>query len=440
MSVSAAGFDDSNSNWDLSEWDALRDDVAAEASSQQEDASTVSEAPPPAAEPAVEAHEPEAPVATPAEPAPQQRLTLEDLPEADHQAREYFSQHGADTVETAFALANILHTNRNVSEASRAYRQAYDLHSREPNHYPLPQTLLQVSLLCRLKAGLPVPPEQLLELRSLNIPFANYIDGTAQAWSGAEPRHALNTIGNAYDEFHTGEEVDSITLEVARRASPSPFEPNADAGVYGQIPRKLFMYWDHNPPEEIQKNFELHKNIPHFETHFFNKEEAAEWLYQHYGIEARSLFLGARHPAEAADFLRVHVIQLLGGWWMDADIRIKNSDALKFMATRDGGAAFFLTHNNVVHNDFFGSVANSDVLSDCLLSLYRNCYLHHGLFIAYKTGPGIFNRALNRIAHRSLLGNPPAKKIEIFDHHKFNDMIEEFDTPYKQQLPSWYTA
>ncbi|GBR43645.1 glycosyltransferase family 32 protein [Neokomagataea thailandica] len=437
MSVSAAGFGDNNSNWDLSEWDALRDDAATDVSHQ--DTSIPSDNHSPADEPVVEPHT-EAPAEAPAEPSLPQRLTLDDLPEADHQAREFFTQNGADTVETAFALANILHTNRNVSEASRAYHQAYDLHPKEPNYYPLPQTLLQVSLLCRLKAGLPIPPEELLELRALNIPFANYIDGTAQAWSGAEPQHALNTIGNAYDEFHTGEEIDSIALEIARRASPSPFEPNADEGVYGQIPRKLFMYWDKNPPEEIQKNFELHRNIPHFETHFFNKEEAAEWLYQHYGIEARTIFLSARHPAEAADFLRVHVIQLLGGWWMDADIRVKNSDALKFMATRTAGATFFLTNNNVVHNDFFGSVANNDVLTDCLLSLYRNCYLHHGLFIAYKTGPGVFNRALNRIAHRSLLGNPPAKKIEIFDHHKFNDMIEEFDTPYKQQLPSWYTA
>ncbi|QDH25891.1 hypothetical protein D5366_06150 [Neokomagataea tanensis] len=367
-------------------------------------------------------------------------MTLESLPATDHQAREYFSQNGADTLETAFALANILHTNRNVSEAARAYYQAYELHPKEPNRYPLPQTLLQASLLCRLKSGQHIPAEDLLALRSLNIPFANYIDGTAQAWSGADAHHALNTIGNSYDEFHTGEEIDSITLEIARRVSPSPFEPSTTAEQYTRIPRKLFMYWDKNPPEEIQKNFELHKNIPHFESHFFNKEEAAEWLYQHYGIEARSIFLSARHPAEAADFLRVHVIQLLGGWWMDADIRVKDSSALKFMANREAGATFFLTHNNVVHNDFFGSVANSDVLSDCLLSLYRNCYLHHGLFIAYKTGPGVFNRALNRVAHRSLLGQPPAKKIEIFDHHAFNDMIEEFDTPYKHQLPSWYTA
>ncbi|MBS1071579.1 hypothetical protein JK222_07650 [Gluconobacter cerinus] len=394
--------------WDLSEWEALREEDTP---------------------PSNAAEEPAAP------PAP----ASAELP--DPQAAAYLAQHGADTVEHAFALANILHTNRSVAEAATYYGRAFELHSKSPTQYPLAQSLLQVRLLCLLKAGQPVPQHELAELRSLNIPFANYIDGTSHAWRGTPPRDALNIMGNAYDEFHTGEEVDSVALEVALRASPSVFSatPQGD-DIYNRIPRKMFLYWDKNPPAEIQKNFDYHKAISSFEVKTFDKEEAAEWLYDNYGIEARTLFLSARHPAEAADFLRVHVIQLLGGWWLDADIRVKSDAALQFMAERKEGSAFFLTHNHVVHNDFFGSVANSDVLTDCLLSLYRNCYLHQGLFIAYKTGPGIFNRALNRIAHRSLKGRTPAKSIEIFDHHVFNDMIEEFDTPYKTRLPSWYTA
>ena len=64
----------------------------------------------------------------------------------------------------------------------------------------------------------------------------------------------------------------------------------------------------------------------HFNLKVFDKAEATEWLYQNYGVEARQIFLSARHPAEAADFLRVHVINHYGGWWLDADIRIKSSE------------------------------------------------------------------------------------------------------------------
>lgn len=359
----------------------------------------------------------------------------------DPQARDFFEKNGADTVENAFSLANILHTNRCVKEASYYYHRAYELHSKSPSQFPLAQSLLQASLLCSLKAGEKLSSEDLQRLKSLNIPFANYIEGTSFAWKGGESREALSIIGNAYDEFHTGEEIDSITLEIACKATPSLFmgDPNP-VNSYNKIPNNIFLYWDVNPPEEIRKNFDYHKAIKNFNVQIFDKSSAAEWLYDNYGIEARTVFLSARHPAEAADFLRVHVIQLLGGWWLDADIRIKNDDALLFLSNQVVKSTFFLTHNHVVHNDFFGSVANSEVLSDCLLSLYRNSYLHHGLFIAYKTGPGVFNRALNRIVHRSMKNILPEKSIAIYDHHVFNDVIQEFDTPYKSQLPSWHVS
>lgn len=359
----------------------------------------------------------------------------------DAQAAEYFKKNGDDTVEKAFALANILHTNQKVKEASFFYRRAYDLHPKTPSYYPLAQSLLQARLLCLLKAGENAPEPELDELSHLNLAFANYIRGTQAAWRGTPPQAALTTIGNAYDEFHTGEEIDSVYLEIAKRAVPSLFSSATPAAQdLPPIPKKIFFYWDQNPPEEIVQNFEYHKGFKEHEVTIFDKHSGAQWLYENYGIEARTLFINARHPAEAADFLRVHVIHQLGGWWIDADIRLRDERALTHMTQANPGAVFFLTHNGVVHNDFFGAAPYSPVLADCLLSLYRNFYLHPGLFIAYKSGPGIFNRALNRTAYRSLRGQAPQRDIVIYDHVGFSNLIEEFDTPYKFRLPSWYTA
>lgn len=169
----------------------------------------------------------------------------------------------------------------------------------------------------------------------------------------------------------------------------------------------------------------------------FDREEAAEWLYQNYGIEARELFLTARHPAEAADFLRVHVINRLGGWWLDADLKLKEHAARQFMQSSRCAGQYFTTSNYVVHNDFFGSSANSPLLNDCLLSLYRNCYLHKGLFIAYKTGPGVFNRAFSRLYHNTVAFNTKIPMIQIHNQQDFDACIEEFDTPYKHTTPHW---
>ncbi|TPW36300.1 glycosyltransferase family 32 protein [Oecophyllibacter saccharovorans] len=346
---------------------------------------------------------------------------------------------GGDTIESCFEIANILHLNRNVQEAAYFYRRAFDLHDKVPTHFPTAPVLLQVSLLCKLKAGENLASEELAELERYCIPFADYIRGMEKAWRQGDYEGAFRQIGNAYEEFHTGEEVDSLTLEVMRRLYGEWLIPQGDR-PQKRIPKNIFLYWDANPPPEIDENFRRHREIEGFNVQIFDKERAANWLYQYYGVEARSMFLSARHPAEAADFLRVHVINLLGGWWLDADLRINGPEALKMMAEETAGTALFLTHNNVVHNDFFGSVPNSELLNDCLLSLYRNGYQHSGLYIAYKTGPGIFNRALNRLMHRLVNGMEISTSMRVRDHEAFPVWTEEFDTPYKHNLPSWHAA
>lgn len=359
--------------------------------------------------------------------------------ERDPQAGAYLREHGAETVADCFAIGNILHTNRCVTEAATFYRRAFDLHDKNPGHYPQAQSLLQVRLLCLLKAGLRAPEAELAELAALNAPYAQYIRGVQLAWRDQNFRKAAETIGNAYEEFHTGEEIDTLYQEIGM--SIPGFEPfvSAPAGER-RIPDTLYFYWDKNPPEEIRNNFERHRAIRNFNVKIFDREEAASWLYDYYGIEARELFLNARHPAEAADFLRVHVINMLGGWWLDADIALKDVNALSFLRERPSDTVLLLTHNRVVHNDFFGSIANAEILNDCLLSLYRNCYLHRGLFIGFKTGPGVFNRALSRYIHRRLAGVPTGSTVEVYGQDKFNDLIVEFDTPYKSILPSWHAV
>lgn len=358
----------------------------------------------------------------------------------DKQALDYFNDNGIKNVHDAFQIANILHTNKNVKEASVIYGLAFRIHTKEPNNYPLAQSLLQARLLCMLKAGLRPPQNEIDVLRQYNIPYAKYIEGISLAWKDNKGEEALRHIKNAYEEFHTGEEIDSLYLEIVVKNAPNLLDASVEVDEKIKIPRNLFMYWDNNPPPEILSNFEFHKNIKEFNFKIFNKEEASEWLYSNYGVEARSIFLTARHPAEAADFLRVHVTQVYGGWWLDADIRVRDDDALHFMLSQEAANVFLLTHNNVVHNDFYGTIPESSIGEDCLLSLYRNCYLHHGLFIAYKTGPGIFNRAINRRAWRRMQGFPVRDNIKIYNHEIFDKVIYQFDTPYKGVLPSWHAV
>lgn len=356
----------------------------------------------------------------------------------DEQALGYFHQHGGTVLEHAFTIANILHRNRKPFEAACIYGLAFRLRSMNNDQYPLPESLMQVRLLCFLKSGQNLPEYDINKLRELSIPLANYIEGVSWAWRGGDKKTSLMHIGNSFEEFVSGEEIDWLYLEIAKNIQPNLLK-SLDNVVEKEtaIPKKLFMYWDKNPPEEIVENIEFHKNINGIDIEIFDYEKSCEWLYYYYGVESRELFISMRHPAEAADFLRVHVTNLYGGWWLDADARIRNEDALKFMLNQKNDVVLFLTENHVTHNDYYGTIANSKIMGECLRVLYNNCYKRHHLYIAYKTGPGIFNRSLSRAIHRSLNGIKNSESIGIYDQHKFNEIIEQINAPYKGILPLW---
>ncbi|MBS0960891.1 glycosyltransferase family 32 protein [Acetobacter thailandicus] len=344
----------------------------------------------------------------------------------DINAREYFQKNGINSIEDAFNIANILHANKSVREAAVIYGLGFRLHSKEPNKYPLAQTFLQKRLLCLLKAGVEPPRHEIDLLRGYNIPYANYIEGIALAWRENKGEEALKHMKNAYEEFHTGEEIDRLYFEIVLKSAPQLLDPTPEAERKEKIPNNLFMYWDKSPPPEVLDNFAIHKNMKQFNLRIFDKEEATEWLYSNYGVEARSIFLNARNSAEAADILRVHVTQLYGGWWMNADHRIRDEAAADFMTSQDASDVFFVTGNNVIHTDCYGTIPGSMIGEDCLLSLYRNCYLHPVMFTAYKTGSGVFNRAVNRRIWRKIQGFNIKETLKIYDEAAFDKVIYKF--------------
>jgi hypothetical protein len=385
--------------------------------------------------------------ADPAEPAEERESDTPESPEAlvavDAQALGQYRAKAADDVAACFDLANILHMHGHLAQASAMYKRAYDLHSKSPGSYPLAQSLLQVRLLCQIKDRQPLDDDELATLRSLNMPFYNYIGGAQLLANGADPLSAIRFMRNCYEEFHTGEEPDTIYLAGILKvfSAFSKTHRNIRTGIPLRnevIPRNLFMYWDKNPPTEIAENFAYHSALNHFNVRVFDRAHAEAWLYETYGFQARGIFLQARHPAEEADILRVHVIHRYGGYWLDADIRLRSVERFEEALPKNVRNLFVATAGGVIHNDFFGAVQNSEILVDCLLSLYRNCYLHRGLYIPYKTGPGPFARALNRTYYNALTGAGPIPSAHVLGQESFDDVIETFPVSYKTGAGSWH--
>ncbi|CAK7193451.1 hypothetical protein COMNV_01666 [Commensalibacter sp. Nvir] len=361
------------------------------------------------------------------------------------QALQMYEQRGLDDVVAAYDIGNVLSTNRFYAEAAYLYKLAFEMHSKSPSEYPLAHILWMIRIVALLKGGLEIKDEELEQLKNLSVPFYNYITGWKAYKENKGVRAALKIMENCYEEFPTGEEADRVYLSLMVELLNNKFvgdgeSRNSNVSGFNAIPNNVFMYWDENPPEEIQANFSYHQSMTHFNLKIFNKNEAANWLYHYYGVEARQLFLNVRHPAEGADFFRLHVINHYGGWWLDADIKIRSIKRFFEIIPVGYDHVFFVTDEFVAHNDFFGSIANSPILNEGLRSLYHNSYVHKDMFIAYKTGPGILNRALNRNFYRFYKGEAKAQSCIILDHNDFWKVIEDFPTPYKEISPHWMAS
>lgn len=348
-------------------------------------------------------------------------------------AEGLYNQHGCHDVMTAFNIANHLHMHSFYEEAAIFYEEAILYRKQDPDGHPREEILLQVKLLCLIKADIELEDQDLNRLKELSEPLFNYITTVkAYRYDSFPIIDALKKIDCTYELFHTGEEIDTVCLNLIYEGLNQGIFPKKIRRV--EIPRKIFFYWDENMPNDVRENIEYHqRNFTKYFVDVFNKESAAEWLYKNYGREARSIFLKARHPAEAADILRVHVIDLCGGFWVDADLKIVSEEIMEKYIPRNYDNVLLLTDGFFVHNDFFGATANNMLLKDCLLSIYRNCYEYGGLFISYKTGPGVFMRAINRSYLRCLTGvTKDFPSLKLMDQKIFDKVTEQYPVDYKR--------
>lgn len=354
-------------------------------------------------------------------------------------AYNLYKAHGCDDVLSAFNIANHLHLHGFLKEAAAFYQRALILRLADPEGHPRPELLLQVKLLCLIKAQEKVDEEELNFLKKLSVPLYNYILGVMEYYrNNITAIEALKIIGNSFEEFHTGEEIDAINMKLIYECLEKGVFPNKIRKK--TIPRQMFFYWDQNIPQDVSENIDHHKEFKSFKVELFDKVKAADWLHQYYGRDAQSIFLKARHPAEAADILRVHVIYLYGGFWVDADLKVTSEEVFNQNIPLNYSEVFMLTDGYFVHNDFFGCAAQSTILEDCLLSIYRNCYNYEGLFISYKTGPGVFMRALNRTYYRCLDGiSKDFPFTKILNQAVFDKVTQQYPVSYKQ-FGTWTAA
>jgi len=232
---------------------------------------------------------------------------LRPFAQASAEALAVFDVNSEETSAKFVRIGEILRSQKFHTEASMFFDAAFqkDRGSRD---------YLLAKLIEQFKVGVDMLESDLVALEQLDSGFHRYL--RTELFRRANPDdHAgiLTTAGNAHESFMSGSPADWIYIRAGIAVSGAAGHGREPSGKANLIPRRLFFYWDKDPPEEVVANFTYHQDNPDVETIVYTKEMSEDFLLQYYGKQARDLFLTLRHPAEESDFIRYHLIHTFGG-------------------------------------------------------------------------------------------------------------------------------
>ena len=181
------------------------------------------------------------------------------------------------------------------------------------------------------------------------------------------------------------------------------------------IPKVFHQYWT-DPrdsgrpvPSDITHNRESWTNLyPEFAHSLWTDTTLPELLSDVGGVDVWSHVKICRLPAMRADIVRLGLVFLMGGFWVDlknvARERIPNEllDIAAPLFVEHPGLQVRTIPKGFVSNSFFGAPAGSTILFDALHRACTNVALRIAGDIFETTGPSLLNAALreNREAVR----------------------------------------
>lgn len=153
---------------------------------------------------------------------------------------------------------------------------------------------------------------------------------------------------------------------------------------------KLFQYWDlETPPDDVADLIDRFRVAnPDFDHILLNERSALELISAHYGATEIAAFKACNHPAMQADYLRLCLMDALGGLYIDVD----QQPRAPLSELIDGHAAIVTTWCDLMGNGvlMFREPRNP-FISACLALATDNILNKRFTYILMATGPGLFN-------------------------------------------------
>ncbi len=216
------------------------------------------------------------------------------------------------------------------------------------------------------------------------------------------------------------------------------------------IEKNIFYFWD-NPekmPKEYKENVEYNQKLnPDHKTHLISDKKASNLIKEHF--PELWLYYNKIHiPAVKSDIARIVLIYLHGGWYMDADIKLRKSlseiigtkeeqsekELLLMARTDEKGIAR-------ISNMFIGAKKEHPALKNCINALLYNFDNElHKFDVMKGTGPFFLTNTLSAYDdfHSDL--KDFLKKCTDSINLKKNLVSKEYLKNYLQNQPQTSTA
>ena len=329
--------------------------------------------------------------------------------------------------QKSIEIGNELNSHGRHKDALYFLRNAFEINPQSGH------VLLRM-LETQLMDGAEVSPKDVEALRSIDNGFARFFEAQRARSAGKSPKEVLEILGDAFEAFYPGSEVDWLYLRNVMKILPNPPLPD----LIDDVPTNLFFYWDKpDPPEEVAANFQYHTDFGIFDVKIFSKESATEFLHNYYGEDTTALFRRMRHPAEEADFVRLHLVYAFGGYYLDADSQVVSVERFRSQFGNSVSDVYVLSPTGPVYNGFFGAKRHSPVIAEAIRILTHNCYLRPDLSIWLKTGPGPITRALLRTYYLHLSRGEALPEFHLLDTVAFPNAFRAVPVSYRGDARDW---
>ena len=206
-------------------------------------------------------------------------------------------------------------------------------------------------------------------------------------------------------------------------------------------PKRLFQYWDKNPPEDIiEQTGRWEKAVGKENYHRFNDEEAREAVLAAIGPTGAETYDNCWHPAMKSDFFRYVEIYERGGTYMDADMQLVDG-AIDYFKTCNQETHFWLatnTQGGAYHNSVMSAQPKARVFEICIESCIANIKRAGDAKVnpIANTGPGVLKNSIE--SHYKNSGEVNASSAGAYEGGNYCAVA--FGTSYRNDDRSWQKA